>query len=100
MGDDDDSISMSFTLVMGTGGIDRHGLLWTVPLPPDAAEDDPQTLVVRDRELAPLAEYVLPEDVAAFRVYHGPDGRLILLDGASSQIHVCAYPDGLADSGS
>ena len=90
----DDSVSMSFSLVMGTGGVDRNGRYWTVPLPPDAEEGDPVKLVVLGRDLEPEAEYVLPEDVLGFRIYHAPDGTLVLLDGASSLIHVCGYPGG------
>ena len=95
-----ESVSMSFTLVMGAGGIDRNGLFWTIPLVPDVEPDGPQTLVVLGRDFLPVAEYVLPDDVGGFRIYDDRDDRLILLDWEGSRIHLCAYPDGLADSGS
>jgi len=95
---DEGRVVMSFTLVMGAGGVDRNGRYWTVPLPPGADEEALQVLVVRSREeLAPEAEFTLPDGVNAFRVYHAPDGTLALLDGASSLIPVCAYPPELAD---
>lgn len=97
--DGGESVSMSFSLVMTAGGVDRKGLYWSVPLPEDADEDAPQVLVVRSRdELEPVAEVSLPDEVNAFRVYHAPDGTLVLLDGASSLIHVCAYPPELEDA--
>jgi hypothetical protein len=92
---DDDSVSMSFTLVMGPGGVDRHGRLWTAPLPPDPGGERAQTLVVRGRDLAPLAEFTLPQGVHAFEVFHAPGGELVLTDAEASLIHVAAYPGGL-----
>lgn len=97
--DGEGNVQMSFSLVMGRGGVDRYGRMWTMPLSYDEAEDEakdePQLLIVRDRDLAPVAEYILPDGITAFEVYHAPDGRLLLLDGNSSLIHVGVYPDGL-----
>jgi len=95
--DGGESVTMSFSLIMGAGGVDRHGRYWSLPFPPDADEDAPQVLVVLGREdLKPVIEVSLPDEVLAFRVFHAPDGTLVLLDGMSSLVHVCAYPPELA----
>lgn len=94
--DDDGRVTMQFTLVMGTGGVDARGLFWSMPM---SEEEDPeglQLLVVRDRDFQPMAEYVLPEGVNGFGLVQAPDGRLLFLDGNASLIHVCAYPEELA----
>ncbi len=93
--EDDDSVSMSFTLVMGAGGVDRHGRLWTTPLPPDPASDAAQRLVVRGRDLAPVAEFTLPQGANGYEVFHAPGGELVITDAEASLIHVCAYPASL-----
>ncbi|MBD3220639.1 hypothetical protein GF314_05310 [bacterium] len=95
--DDDGNISMRFTMVMATGGVDRHGNLWTLPVDPAVADDEdaPQLVVVRDRAFEVIAEYVLPPETNASRVVHAPDGTLLLLDGNASLIHVAAYPDAM-----
>ncbi|MEZ4388535.1 MAG: hypothetical protein R3D98_13380 [Candidatus Krumholzibacteriia bacterium] len=96
--DDGGNVSMRFTLVIATGGVDRAGRFWTLPMV--TGEDDPdapQVIVVRDRRLAPIAEFTLPDDVHAFRIDQAPDGHLILLDGGASLLHVCAYPAELGD---
>ncbi len=95
--DGGESVTMSFSLIMGTGGVDRRGNYWSVPFPPDTDEDAPQVLVVLGREdLQPVLEVSLPDEVLAFRVYQAPDGTLVLLDGMSSLLHVCAYPPELS----
>ena len=95
--DGDGRVMMSFTMVLAAGGVDRHGRLWTAPLDPDAEDTgQPQTLVVRDRDLAPVARFTLPAGVGAFVVRQHPDGRLVLLDTDASLVHVCAYPASLA----
>jgi len=96
--DDDGRVVMRFTLVVAPGGIDRAGRLWTTAIDPDAAQpaaDGPQRLQVRGRDLAPAATVTLPDGVAGYRVYHDPDGTLVLLDEQASLLHVCTYPEGL-----
>jgi hypothetical protein len=93
--DDDGRVIMQFTLVVAEGGVDHRGNLWVMPMDPEAEEDEPQLIVVRDRGLEPVAEYVLPEGIQAFAVVPAPTGELLLVDSNSSQIHVCAYPEGL-----
>lgn len=92
---DDDTISMSFTMVMAGGYVDDAGRLWVLPLPPREEDEEPpaRTLVVLDRQLRPLATFTLPDDVQGYAVAISPAGELVLLDGESSLLHVLAMPE-------
>ena len=93
---EDDSVTMSFTLVQGRGHVDDRGLFWSLPFPVgEQDEEAPQILEVRDRDLEPLAVFTLPEDVTGFALTQAPDRSLMLLDSGASLIHVLAYPEGI-----
>jgi hypothetical protein len=94
---EDDSVSMSFTLVLGKGFVDAAGRLWTLPLPPEEEEEQdeekPQIVVVRDRGFEKIAEFTLPRDVKGYDLAPTPGGDLVLLDARESLIHVLESPD-------
>ena len=96
--EDENTVSMSFNLIMGRSIVDRNGWLWTLPLPPELDEEEPapQPVVVRDGDFAVAAEFTLPKDVNGYQLAQDPDGDMVLIDSVGSMIHVLAYPAALA----
>jgi len=96
---EDDTLTMSFSLVLSEGTVDAHGRLWISPANgPDDPEDAPSRLQVWSRDFELLAEFVLPEDVSGAKVVAALDGTLILLSSGNSLIHVLMYPELSDDS--
>lgn len=95
MSQEDDSLSMSLSLVLGIGFVDTAGRLWSLPFPQEEGEDEDalQVVAVRDRKFEPLVEFTLPEGVNGYRLVQSPRGELVLVDANQSLIHVLEFPE-------